>query len=171
MDYLQLIKYFDPETGEHREIRVLDDLAPYWRKIAELVGIPPYHIKSIAKQESDVDCLRDMIGEWLANAPLMPHCKRYSEKWRGLHNLLKDGRQEKLAADLEAALNAEKCSIRGNCDEGVYILAFYVITSTTTVLYTDSEVLHPSTSLSNHASLPTAPAMHTSQSEGKFNLV
>ena len=60
------------------------------------------------------------------------YCKSYSEKWRGLYNLLKDGRQEKLAADLEAALNAEKCSIRGNYDEGVYLLAFYAIASTTT---------------------------------------
>ena len=117
MDYLKLIKYFDSEIGEHREMRILDDLAPYWKKIAELVGIPPYCIKSIAKQESDVDCSRDVLAQ-------MSHCKRYSEKWRGLYNLLKDGRQEKLAADLEAALNAEKCSIRGNYDEGVYLLAF-----------------------------------------------
>ena len=113
IESLQLIKYFDRETAKHREIRILDDLAPYWKKIAELVGIPPYRIKSVAKQESDVDCLRDVIGEWLANAPQMPHCKRYSEKWRGLYNLLKDGRQEELAADLKAALNAEKCSIHG----------------------------------------------------------
>ena len=117
IESLQLIKFFDPETGEHREIRILDDLAPYWKKIAELIGISPCHIKSIAKQDSDFDCLRDVIGEWLANAP---HCKRYSEKWRGLYNLLKDGRQEKLAADLKAALNAEKCSIRGNYDEGSF---------------------------------------------------
>ena len=168
MDYLQLIKYFDSETGEHREIRILDDLAPYWKKIAELVGIPPYRIKFIAKQKSEVDCLRDVIEEWLAQ---MPHCKCYSEKWRGLYNLLKDGRQEKLAADLEAALNAEKCSFRGNYDEGVYLLAFYAIASTTTFLHTDSEVLQSSTSLSSHASPPTAPAMHTSRSESKFNLV
>ena len=95
--------------------------------------------------------------------PQMSHyCKSYSEKWRGLYNLLKDGRQEKLAADLEAALNAEKCSIRGNYDEGVYLLAFYAIASTTTFLHTDSEVLQSSTSLSSHASPPTAPAIHTS---------
>ena len=47
------------------------------------------------------------------------------------YNLLRDGRQEKLAGNLEAALNAEKCSLRGNYD-GVYLLTFYVITSTTT---------------------------------------
>ena len=121
IESLQLINYLDHETGEHREIRILEDLAPYWKKIAELVGIPPYRIKSIAKQESDVDCLRDVIGEWLDNAPQMPHCKRYSEKWRGLYNLLKDGRQEKLAADLEASLNAKKCSICGSYDEGRWL--------------------------------------------------
>ena len=163
MDYLKLIKYFDSEIGEHREIRILDDLAPYWKKIAKLVGIPPYCIKSIAKQESDVDCSQDVLAQ-------MPHCKHYSKKWRSLYNLLKDGQQEKLAADLEAALNAEKCSIRGNYDEGVYLLAFYAIGSTTTFLHTDSEVLQSSTSLSSHASPPAGPAMHTSQSEGKFNL-
>ena len=118
MNYLQLIKYLDPETGECREIRILDDLAPYWKKIAELLGIRPSTIKSIAKQGSDIDCLRDVIGEWLANAPQMPHCKHYSEKWRGLHNLLKDGRMGKLAADMEAAFDAEKSSVHGNYEEG-----------------------------------------------------
>ena len=62
----------------------------------------------------------------------MTHCKHYSEKQRCLYNLLKDGRQEKLTVDLEATLNAEKCSICGNYDKGVYLLAFYAIASTTT---------------------------------------
>ena len=107
MMYLNLIKYHDPNTGEKKELRILDDLSADWVGIGEILGLKPSEIEAIKHPgagKKQIDCLREVFSKWICNADSMPSSKQYSCNWYGLYTLLMDSKHGTTANNLEAAL-------------------------------------------------------------------
>ena len=105
LSYFNLIKYDDPNTGEKKELRLLQDLSADWKNIGEILGFSPSEIEAIQNAgagKTPDQCIRDVFSKWIQNADN----KRYRSNWRGVHELLKDSRYGATANDLKAAIEA-----------------------------------------------------------------
>lgn len=108
---IELIKYVNPETRVHEEIRILEDLAPHWETIANFLGIRTARILTIRNAGTGKtlrSCLMEVFEEWRVNGSWLTN---YSRNWRGLYNLLRDSGRGRLADKLAVALNAEISTI------------------------------------------------------------
>ena len=88
---LNLIKYNDG-TGE-KQLRIKEEIAPYWRKLAPHLGFRPANIEVFAQSQTSVD---DMFFKWLH---IDPNCT-----WRTLIMKMCDAGLTVAAEDLKVAL-------------------------------------------------------------------
>ena len=121
MKYLNLLSYHDSNTGEKKELRILDDLSANWEDIGEILGFKPPEINAIRHAgdwETPIQCLRKVISKWIQNADNMPFSTRYPCNWTGLYNILMDSKHGATANDLKAAITASSSDLHQSFDEG-----------------------------------------------------
>ena len=121
MTYLQLLKYVDRTSCSQEELRLMTEMAPHWKEIANLLGVGHNKVLSIegSNLRSFENCLMHVMNLWADNGHQMPNHKQYPETWSGVRQLLLDIQQKKLAKKLEAALSAESSNIRGSFRSGM----------------------------------------------------
>ena len=121
MQCLNLIRYYDPNTSEKKELRILDDLSADWEDIGVILGFRPQEIKAIQNAGAGrtlIQCLREVISKWMQNADKMPSSKRYPWNWTGFYNMLEDSKHGATANDLKAAINSSFSDLHQNFDAG-----------------------------------------------------
>ena len=121
MEYLNLIRYYDPNTSKKNELRILDDLAADWECIGELLGFRPPEIEAIRHPGAGripIQCLREVISKWIENADNMRSSKQYPCNWNGLYNILINSKHGATASDLNAAITASSSDLHQNFDDG-----------------------------------------------------
>ena len=121
LSYLQLIKYIDPTTGHHEQIKIFAELTPEWKKVAGLLGLSNADILTIESAGAGRTfhaCLTQVFGRWENNGANLTNYKSYPKTWRGVYNLLRDSSHTKMAKKLHDALEAKISNIRGNYSEG-----------------------------------------------------
>ena len=121
MKYFHLIRYYDPSTGEKKELMILDDLSPDWEHIGETLGFRPPEIKTIlyaGASKTPLQCLLHVFTKWLDNADDMPFKKHFPSNWTGVYNLLVDSQHGTTAKDLKAAIEASYSDLHHNFDDG-----------------------------------------------------
>ena len=121
MKYLNLIRYHDPNTGEKKELKILDDLSADWECFGEILGFRPQEINAIQHAGAGktlMQCLREVISKWIQNADNMPSSKRYPCNWKGLYNMLMDSEHGATAIDLKAAITASSSDLHQSFDDG-----------------------------------------------------
>ena len=105
LSHLQLIKY--SHASNVQTLRLLQCLAPKWRKVGEILGLHRAVIHAIENPGSGRDpenCIRQVFVKWLDNATQLPNYRQYPLTWRGLHNLLIDSEHDAEAVELKLAL-------------------------------------------------------------------
>ena len=120
MAFLHLIKYVDPTTPGHKEVRIFDYLVPHWEQIAGRLGLNDtviLTIKSPGMGKLHSTCLMEVLGKWTANDVNLSNYKQYPATWRGVFNLLSNFSDGALAKKLKEALEAEISTIRQNYQE------------------------------------------------------
>ena len=121
MKYFNLIRYHDPNTSNEKKLRILDDLSADWECIGETLGFRPPEIDAIRHPGAGrtlIQCLREVISEWMKNAVNMPFSKQYPCTWTGLYNLLNDSKHGAAANDLKAAITDSSSDLHQSCDDG-----------------------------------------------------
>ena len=130
MEYLNLIRYHDPNTGEKEELKILDDLSADWECIGEILGFRPQEINAIRHAGAGktlMQCLREVISKWIQNADNMPSSKRYPCNWTGLYNMLMDSKHGATANDLKAAITASSSDLHQSFDDGENYIEDYAL--------------------------------------------
>jgi len=103
-----VIKYKSHSSGQEQELRLLTDLTPDWKMVADLLELDPQQVAAIENPGSGrppVDCLRNVIGEWLK----IGGTRYYPTTWKGMYDLLvncKHGRSARMLKEI-----IEYCSI------------------------------------------------------------
>ena len=113
-----LIKYIDPVTRRHEQLRLFEDLTPHWEDVALYIGLPPAVISAIASPglgKTQSTCLREVLGKWEDGST------RYPATWKGVCDLLKDSRRVALAEKLQAAIDTETSTLRDNYSPGAIV--------------------------------------------------
>ena len=121
MKHFNLIRYYDPNTGEKKYLQILNDLSEDWERIGEIVGFRPPQIEAIGNTGShrtSNECLHEVITRWLQNADNMPFSKRFPSNWIGVYNLLEDSKHNSIADDLKSAIEAFCSDLHENFNDG-----------------------------------------------------
>ena len=106
-----MIKYCSNQA-----LRLLQHLAPQWKKVGEILGIRETEIETIENSGSGrdpKDCIRRVFANWLNNASQLSNYRQYPLTWRGLHNLLLDSDNGEAADELRIALSSQFNSVQG----------------------------------------------------------
>ena len=139
MKHFNLMRYYDPSTGEKKELRILEDLSADWKKVGETLGFTPQKIKTIENPGANKipsDCLRDIFTGWMENADNMLDKKRFPSNWKGVYNLLEACQHGTTSKDLKAAIEATYSDLHQNFDDGEslllnsYLLVLYIYNCT-----------------------------------------
>ena len=115
ISHLQLIRYCH-QASNKQALRLLQCLAPSWRKVGEILGLHRAVIQTIENPGSGrdpEDCIRRVFVKWLDNAPRLPNYRQYPLTWRGLHNLLIDSDNGEAAVELKIALSSQFNTVQG----------------------------------------------------------
>ena len=123
MSSLNLVRYYDPKTGEKKELRILEDIAADWAEIGEMFGFRPPEIKTIraaGASKTPNQCLRDVLTRWMADAYGMPYSDRFPSTWQGIHNLLVKSLHSNTAKYLKDAINSTYSDLHDNFDNGKF---------------------------------------------------
>ena len=115
ISHLQLIRYCDHASNK-QALRLLQCLAPKWRKVGGILGLHRAVIQTIENPGSGrdpEDCIRQVFMKWLDDAPQMPNHRQYPLTWRGLHNLLLDSDNAEAAGELKVALSSQFNTVQG----------------------------------------------------------
>ena len=121
---MNLIRYYDPNTSEKKELRIMDDLSADWERSGEMLGFRPPEINAIRHAgagKTPIQCLREVFSKWIQNGDNMPSSKQYPCNWTGLYNVLIDSKHGGTADDLKAAITAYSSDLRQNYDGENYI--------------------------------------------------
>ena len=130
MQYLNLIRYYDPNTSEKKELRILDNLSADWECIGEILGFRPPEIDAIRHAgagKTPIQCLREIISKWMQNAGNMPSSKQYPCNWNGLYSMLMDSKHGATANDLKAAITACSSDLHQTFDDGENFIEDHVL--------------------------------------------
>ena len=87
------------------EIKFITELAPDWRKIAQLLGFSFAEIRGIENPGSGKtpeNCLSEVFEQWLKKP------RQYPGSWSGFYNLLVDAEYTVLAGKLQAIIQARQ---------------------------------------------------------------
>ena len=115
ISHLQLIRYYHHASNK-QALRLLQCLAPKWRRVGEILGLHRAVIQTIENPRSGrdpEDCIRQVFVKWLDNATQLPNYRQYPLTWRGLHNLLLDSDNSEAAVELKTALSSQFSTVRG----------------------------------------------------------
>ena len=107
ISHLQLIRY---GVGNKQTLRLLQCLAPRWKKVGEILGLDRAVIQTIENPGSGRDpeaCIHQVFVKWLDNAPALPNYRQYPLTWRGLYNLLLDSDNTAAAFELKDAISSQ----------------------------------------------------------------
>ena len=119
--YLDIIKYKNSTTGTSGQIRILSELAPQWKTIANRLGLSSAVILTIECPGMGKDfytCLMEAFEHWRQNSSQLPNHSLFPNTWRGIYSLLQESDYGNLAGKLEIALKADISNILGNYTEG-----------------------------------------------------
>ena len=128
--HLQLIRY--GTASNKQNLRLLQRLAPEWRRVGQILGLPSAVIQSIenlGSGRSPEDCVFQVFVRWLENAPQLPSYSQYPLTWRGLYNLLQDSEHGEAASELKVALSSpfntvqdiyEAAGMFDDCHQSIY---------------------------------------------------
>ena len=128
--FLQIIKYRDRNTGQCKQIKIITELAPIWKKVGSMLGFSNNDILTFESPGSGkpfVNCLMNVFGQWLNNSVNMRNCSSYPATWRGVCNLLQDCDYGELAEMLRDAVEADFSNIRGNFNECEFGALWYAV--------------------------------------------
>ena len=77
----------------HQEFNLLEKLEPSWRKVGEKLGMDLDEISGIEEQPQ----IYAVLEKWFESWDQLPNKELYPLTWKGLHKLLKDSGNRKLA--------------------------------------------------------------------------
>ena len=116
--YLDLIKWKTTPDGKVMKVRIYEDSAPNWEKIATRLGLSPARIEIIKSDHlgKKIDCVKAVYGDWLNNASGLPYAKKYPLSWPGLIKLLQASELTELAKEVRNAVQSLYNEVKGTFD-------------------------------------------------------
>ena len=94
----------------HKSVRVVDELAPYWRKIGNFLGFPECDLETLSKDnQSEEERCRRMLSMWLDG------CNDENDSrpktWATLINVIKRARRGELSKQIQEVVYANSDQI------------------------------------------------------------
>ena len=112
MKYLYHIRYYDPNTFEKKELRILEDLSADWQEIGDILGFRPPEMKAIEAKKTPI---REIFIKWIQNADMTD--RRFPINWTGVYNILEATKHGTTSNDLKDAIETSCSDLHENFGE------------------------------------------------------
>ena len=117
LKYINLIRYYNSDTGAHKMLRIMEVLAPDWEEVGDILDFNNYElraIRNVGTGTTPIQCLRRVFNKWMDRGDE----GALACNWQGIYNLLKKAMKNKHAKELKTAIESEYSDLRNNYEDG-----------------------------------------------------